>query len=67
MNAQLIYMMVQHRNAEVRRAGERARLASGTPRRRRGLRDQNTTTGPGAERCGGVTAFEAKRALGGGR
>jgi hypothetical protein len=29
MNAQLHYMMVQHRSAELRRAGERARLATG--------------------------------------
>jgi len=67
MNAQLIYMIVQHRSAELRRAGERARLATGTPRRRRSLRDRNTIAGPGAEPCGGATAFEAKRALGGAR
>jgi hypothetical protein len=67
MNAQLTYMMVQHRSAELRRAGERARLATEMPPRRRSLRDQNTITRPGAEPCGGATAFEAKRALGGAR
>ena len=67
MNAQLNYMMVQHRSAELRRAGERARLATEMHRRRRSLRDQNMSTRPCAEPCGGATAFEAERALGGAR
>ena len=67
MNARLTYMMVQYRSAELRRAGERARLATEMPRRPRSLREQNTITGPGAEARGGATAFEAKRALGGAR
>ena len=46
MNPQLNYMMVRHRNAEARRAGERARLASEVPARRRGFRHQNTITPP---------------------
>ena len=45
MNAQLNYMMVQHRSAELRRAGERARLATEVPARRRRLRDQRTANG----------------------
>ena len=49
MNAQLNYTMVQHRSAELRRAGERARLATEVPARRRRLRDQNTITRPSPE------------------
>jgi hypothetical protein len=67
MNAQRTYMMVQHRSAELRHAGKRARLATEMPRRRRSLRDQNTITGPGGEPCGGATAFELSGALGGER
>ena len=46
MNPQRNYMMVQHRSAELRRAGERARLATEVPARRRRLRDQHTITPP---------------------
>jgi hypothetical protein len=67
MNARLTYMIVQYRSAELRRAGERARLATEMRRRRRSLREQNTITGPGAEPCGGAAAFKAKRALWGAR
>ena len=67
MNAQLNYMMARHRSAELRRAGERARIATEVPARRRRLRDQNTITRPSAEPGRGTTALEAKRAIGGAR
>ena len=67
MNSQLNYMMVRHRSAELRRAGERARLATEVPARRRRLRDQNTITHPRTEPGRGRTALEAKRAIGGAR
>jgi hypothetical protein len=67
MNAQLNYMMVRHRSAELRRAGERARLATEATARRRRSRDENTITrlrtGPGPRRA----ALEVGRAIGGAR
>ena len=67
MNAQLNYTMVQHRSAELRRARERARIATEVPARRRRLRDQNTITRPSAEPGRGTIALEAERAIGGAR
>ena len=64
MNTQLNYMMVRHRSAELRRAGERARLATEVPARRRRLRDQNTITHPRTEPGRGRTALEVERAIG---
>ena len=45
MNAQLNYMIVQQRSAELRRAGARARLATEVPARRRGLRGPDHARG----------------------
>ena len=67
MNAQLNYMMVQHRSAELGRAGERRRLATEVPARRRRLRDQHTITRPRTEPGRGWTALEVERAIGGAR
>lgn len=67
MNPQLNYMMVQHRSAELRRAGERARLATEVPATRRSLRDQHTITPPFAEPGRGMTALDVERATGGAR
>ena len=67
MNTQLNYMMVRHRSAELRRAGERARLATEVPARRRRLRDQTTITHPRTEPGRGRTALEVERAIGGAR
>jgi hypothetical protein len=67
MNTRLNYMMVQHRSAELRRAGERARLATEVLARRRRLRDQNTITRARTEPGRGRTALEAERAIGGAR
>jgi hypothetical protein len=67
MNPHLNYMMVQHRTAEVERAGERARLAAQVPARRRSLRDQNMITRPSGEPRPGATAPEIERAIGGAR
>ena len=67
MNAQLNYTMVQHRSAELRRACERARIATEVPARRRRSRDQNTTTRSSAELGRGTIALEATRAIGGAR
>jgi hypothetical protein len=64
MNPQLNYMMVQHRSAELRRAGERSRIASEVPARRRGLRDRNRITGPCTESRRGMTAVDVERAIG---
>jgi hypothetical protein len=47
MNTKLTYMMAQHRSAELRHSGERARLASAAGAQRRQLRDRldrNPTT-----------------------
>jgi hypothetical protein len=65
MNIQLDYMIVQQRSAELRRAGEQARLAAEAPARRRTLRDPNPITRPSAEPRRGRTALEVKRAIGG--
>ena len=67
MNTQLNYMMARHRSAELRRAGERARLATEVPARRRGLRDLNTVTRPRTEPGRARTALEVERAIGGAR
>ena len=67
MNPQLNYMMVQHSSAELRGAGERARLATEVPARRRRLRDQHTITPPFGEPCRGMTAFDVERATWGAR
>ena len=67
MNTQLNYMMVQHRSAELRRAGERARLATEAPARRRRLRDRTTITGPSPEPGRARTALEVERAIGSAR
>jgi hypothetical protein len=65
MNAQLNYTMVQHRSAELRRAGERARLATEVPARGRRLHDRNTMTRPSPEAWRGSAALEVERAIGG--
>ena len=67
MNAQLNYMIARHRSAELQRAGERTRIATEVPARRRRLRDQNTITHPSAERGRGMIALEVERAIGGAR
>ncbi len=67
MNTQLIYMMVQQRSAELLRAGERARLATQVPARRRRLREPNPITRPSAEPRREGTALEVERAIGGAR
>ena len=67
MNAQVNYMMVRQRSAEVQRTGERARLATQVPARRHRLRIQNTITRPSAEPGRGTTAVEIARQLGGAR
>ena len=67
MNAQLNYMMARHRSAELRRAGERARMVTEVPARRRRLRDQNTITRPNAEPGRARAALEVEPAIGGAR
>jgi hypothetical protein len=67
MNAQVNYMIPRHRSAELRRAGERTRIATDAPAMRRRLRDQSTVTPPSAEPAPGRTALEGKRAIGGAR
>jgi hypothetical protein len=67
MNAQLNHMMIQQRSAELRRAGERARLATQVSAGRRSLRGQNTVTRPDAEPGRRPTALEVDRAIGGAR
>ena len=67
MNAQLKYMMVQQRSAELRRAGERARLATQVAARRRGSRNQHPIIRRSAEPRRGTTALEVERAIGGTR
>jgi hypothetical protein len=67
MNPRLNYTMAQHRTAELRRAGERARLATEAPARGRRLRDQNTITRPTTEPRRAGTALEIERAIGGAR
>ena len=67
MNAQLNYMMVQHRSAELQRAHDRARIATEGRARRRRLRDQNPITHPITEPGRGTIALEVERAIGGAR
>ena len=67
MNTQLNHIIVQHRSAGLGRAGERGRLATELPARRRRLRDQNTITHPRTEPGRGRTALEVERAIGGAR
>jgi hypothetical protein len=67
MNAQLNYMVIQHRRAELRRAGERARTATKVPARRQRLRERNTITCPSLEPWQGSAALEAGRAIGSAR
>ena len=64
MNAQLNYTMVQHRSDELRRARERARIATEVPARRRRLRAQNPITRPSAEPARGTIALELEQAIG---
>ncbi len=65
MNAQLNYMMVQHRGAELRHAGKRARLVTELPARGGTLRGRNTITRPSPEPWQGSVALEAEHAVGG--
>jgi len=67
MNDQLNYMIARHRSAELQRAGERTRIATELPARRRRLRDPNPITRPSAEPRRRTTALEGKRAIGGAR
>jgi hypothetical protein len=67
MNTLLNSMMVQDRNAELRRAGERARLATEVPETRRRLRDQNRNSHLRTEPGRGRTALEVERAIAGTR
>ena len=67
MNPKLSYMMVQDRSAELRRGGERARLATEASARRRIFRDRNTTTRPCTGPRRGMNALEGERAVGGAR
>jgi hypothetical protein len=65
MNPKLNYTMAQHRSADLRRAGERARLATEAPARGRRSRDQHTITRPSAGPRQASTALEVERAIGG--
>ena len=67
MNTPLNYTMVQHRSVELRRAGERTRLATEVAATRRTLRDPNPITRPSTEPLRGTTALEVERAIGGAR
>jgi len=53
MNNQLMYLMAEQHTAELRRAGERGRLASGARAARRKLRQPNLITGLRADPRGG--------------
>jgi hypothetical protein len=67
MHAQLNCMIIQHRSAELRGAGERARLATEMPARRRTLRGQNRVTRSSAEPGRGQIAREVELTIGGAR
>ena len=67
MNPQLTYTMVHHRSGKLRRAGERARLATEVPAGRRRLRDQNTITRPGPSPGEDQTAPRSSGRIGGAR
>jgi hypothetical protein len=66
MHAQLHYMMFQYRGAELRRAGERARLATEVTARRRRRRARNPIIRSSAE-LWRRTALDAERTSGGAR
>jgi hypothetical protein len=67
MYFQLNYMVAQQRRAELRRAGEQARLADEVYAERRKLPDPNLITRPSGERWRGRTTLEVERAIGGAR
>jgi hypothetical protein len=60
MNAHLNHMIARQRCAELRRAGEQARLAHEVPQTRRSLRGPHPITAASTESWRGTPALEAE-------
>jgi hypothetical protein len=65
MSPHVFYMIARQRGVELRRAGERARLAAEVAARRGGLRGPDRIARPSAEPSRGTTGVEVGRAIGG--